>query len=77
MSPWTPLIAATLGWGISAVLSRAAILRGVDTFTLVPLRMVFAIVSLLIVIAVTGRFGSPSPAAWRIWPGVCLGWSQE
>lgn len=71
MSPWTPLIAATLGWGASAVLSRAAILRGVDTFTLVPLRMVFAMITLMLVIAVTGRFGRPSRQAWM--RGLVLG----
>ena len=71
MSPWTPLIAATLGWGASAVMSRAAILRGVDTFTLVPLRMVFAMVTLALVIAVSGRFGKTSREAWR--RGMVLG----
>lgn len=71
MSPWTPLVAATLGWGTSAVLSRAAILRGVDTFTLVPLRMVFAMITLALVIAVTGRFGTPSREAWK--RGLLLG----
>ncbi len=65
MSPWTPLVAATFGWGISAVLSRAAILRGVDTFTLVPLRMVFAMITLLLVIAVTGRFRTTSRESWK------------
>jgi len=71
VSPWTPLITATLGWGISAVLSRAAILRGVDTFTLVPLRMVFAMITLALVIAATGRFGNPSRLAWK--RGLVLG----
>jgi len=65
VSPWTPLVAATFGWGISAVLSRAAILRGVDTFTLVPLRMVFAMITLLLVIAVTGRFRTTSRESWK------------
>jgi len=71
LSPWTPLIAATLAWGASAVLSRAAILRGVDTFTLVPLRMVFAMITLSLVIAVTGRFGRTSRKAWKM--GLVLG----
>jgi len=71
LSPWTPLIAATLGWGASAVLSRAVILRGVDTFTLVPVRMIFAMITLVLVIAVTGRFGSPSREAWK--KGLVLG----
>ena len=71
MSPWTPLVAATLGWGISAVLSRAVILRGVDTFTLVPLRMIFALVTLFAVIAISGRFGNPTRDAWK--RGLILG----
>lgn len=71
MNPWTPLLAATLGWGASAVLSRAAILRGVDTFTLVPLRMVFAMITLALVIAVTGRFRRPGREAWK--RGLVLG----
>lgn len=71
MSPWTPIVAATLGWGASAVLSRAAILRGVDTFTLVPLRMVFAMITLALVIALTGRFGRTSRQAWK--RGLVLG----
>lgn len=71
MSSWTPLVTATLGWGVSAVLSRALILRGVDTFTIVPLRMVTALVTLLAVIAATGRFGSPSRKAWK--RGLVLG----
>lgn len=65
MNPWTPLIAATLGWGASAVLSRAVILNGVDTFTIVPLRMAFAMATLTVVIVVSGRFKSRSLAAWK------------
>ena len=45
VNPWTPLLFATLGWGASAVLTRAVILRGVDSYTLVPIRMAFAMVS--------------------------------
>ena len=65
MNPWTPLVGATLGWGASAVLTRAVILRGVDTFTLVPIRMAFAMGALGIVIAVTRRFGTRSVQAWK------------
>lgn len=65
MNPWTPLIGCTLGWGASAVLTRAVILRGVDAFTLVPIRMAFAMASLGIVIAITGRFGTRSVRAWK------------
>lgn len=65
MSPWTPLVAATFGWACSAVLSRALIVNGVNTWTIIPLRMVFALVSLLAVMAVTGRFWTRDPLAWR------------
>ncbi|MCZ6629862.1 MAG: DMT family transporter [Actinobacteria bacterium] len=71
MNPWTPLVGATLGWGASAVMTRAVILQGVGTFTLVPLRMVFAMAALGLVIVVTKRFGTRSPAAWR--RGLVLG----
>ena len=71
MSPWTPLVTATLGWGASVVLSRATILRGVDTFTLVPMRMVFAIITLGLVMAVTGRFRASSREGWK--RGLVLG----
>ena len=58
------MIAATLGWASSAVITRAVILDGVDTFTLVPLRMSFALGSLLLVVVVSRRFWTSSPAAW-------------
>lgn len=71
MNPWTPLIGATFGWGASAVLTRAAILRDVDTMTLVLLRMVFALAALGIYIAVSGKLKSTSPQAWKY--GLLLG----
>lgn len=71
MNPWTPLIAATLGWASSAVMTRAVILDGVGTFTLVPLRMSFALASLLAVVAVSKRFWTTSKKAWA--RGLVLG----
>ena len=71
MSPWTPLVAASLGWGSSAVLTRAAILRGVDTWTLVPIRMSVALITLLMVMGSTRRFWTTSADAWR--RGLLLG----
>ncbi len=65
MNPWTPLVAATLGWGASAVLTRGLILRGVDTWTLTPIRMVFALVSLLALIPLYRRFWTTDRLAWR------------
>ena len=71
MNPWTPLIGATLGWSSGTVLTRAAIVRGVDTWTLVPLRMVFAMISLGIVIVATKRFWTRDAEAWK--RGLVLG----
>lgn len=62
---------AALGWGTSAALSRAVILRGVDSATLVSLRMVFAMATLGLVVAATGRFRTRSREAWR--RGLVLG----
>jgi drug/metabolite transporter (DMT)-like permease len=64
VNPWTPLVVATFGWACSAVLSKAVLNRGVDTFTLVPVRLAFAMVTLLALIAVTRRFWTTSRAAW-------------
>jgi drug/metabolite transporter (DMT)-like permease len=64
LNPWTPLIAATLGWASSAVMTRAVIVNGVGAFTLVPLRMGFALVSLLLIVALSKRFWTTSRAAW-------------
>lgn len=71
MSPWTPLATATLGWAAGSVLTRAVLVRGVNTWTMIPLRMGFALVTLLIVILTTKRFWTADPAAWK--RGVVLG----
>ena len=71
MNPWTPLIAATLGWGSSAVLQRAVLLNGVDTFDMLPMRMAFAMATLGLVILFTRRFGTTTALSWRY--GLILG----
>ena len=71
MNPWTPLIAATFGWAAGSVLTRAVLVRGVSTWTLIPLRMLFALISLGGVIVLTKRFWTTDPAAWR--RGLVLG----
>lgn len=71
MNPWTPLVAATLGWSCSAVLSKVAINLGVDAVTLVPIRLAFGLATLLAFIAVTGRYRSSSRQAW--WRGAVMG----
>lgn len=62
---------ATFGWAVAVVLSRAILLRGVDTLTLVPLRMLFAMAGLLVIVATTPRFRSRSAEAWK--KGAVLG----
>ncbi len=71
MSPWTPLAAATLGWAFGSVLTRAVLVRGVSTWTLIPLRMGFALLTLFLVMAVTKRFWTTDPTAWK--RGLLLG----
>ena len=71
MNPWTPLVAATFGWAAGSVLTRAVLVGGVSTWTLIPLRMLFALISLGAVIVLTKRFWTTDPAAWR--RGLVLG----
>lgn len=71
MNPWTPLAAATLGWAFGSVLTRAVLVRGVSTWTLIPLRMGFALLTLFLVMAVTKRFWTTDPTAWK--RGLLLG----
>ena len=71
MNPWTPLVGATLGWATGSVLTRAVLVRGVSTWTIVPIRMTFALVSLVVVILASRRFWTLDPTAWK--RGVVLG----
>lgn len=71
MNPWTPLAGATLGWAAGSVLTRAVLVRGVSTWTMIPLRMGFALVTLLVVMAITRRFWTTDPTAWS--RGLILG----
>lgn len=71
MNPWTPLVAATVGWAVSTTLTRATLVRGVDTWTLIPLRMAFALITLFAVMALTGRFRTTTTASWK--RGLTLG----
>jgi drug/metabolite transporter (DMT)-like permease len=71
MNPWVPLASATLGWAAGSVLTRAVLVRGVSTWTMIPLRMGFALVTLFVVIAATRRFWTTDPVAWR--KGLVLG----
>lgn len=71
MNPWTPLVAATVGWALSSVISRAVLVAGVDAFTLVPARMLFAMLTLGVIVLVSGRFRTADPEAWK--RGLILG----
>lgn len=52
-------------------MSRAVLVAGVDAFTLVPARMLFAMVTLGLVIVMSGRFRTADPEAWK--RGLVLG----
>lgn len=65
MNPWTPLAAATIGWAASAVLIRAVLRNGADTFDLLPGRMAFAMLTLGVVILFNRRFATTNPEAWK------------
>lgn len=65
------MAAATLGWAAGSVLTRAVLVRGVSTWTLIPLRMGFALATLLGVMAITRRFWTTDATAWR--RGLVLG----
>ncbi len=65
MNPWTPLAAATVGWAASAVLIRAVLRDGFDTFDVLPGRMTFAMLTLGVVIIFNRRFGTTNPGAWK------------
>ena len=65
MNPWTPIAAATVGWAASAVLIRALLRDGIDTFDLLPGRMTFAMLTLGVVIIFNRRFATLDPDAWK------------
>lgn len=71
MNSWIPLIAATLGWGLSNVLGKAVLNDGVDTFTYLPLRYAIGLITLLGFLAATGRIQPVGPDAWK--KGALLG----
>lgn len=64
MNPWTPLVAAILGWGSAAVLTRALLSSGVSTFTVVPMRFGVALVILLLVSRFWKRFRGLDSRHW-------------
>lgn len=71
MNPWTPLILATVGWGLSNVLSKAVLNTGLDTFTFLPIRYLIGLVTLLVFLGLTGRLHRPELDIWK--KGALLG----
>jgi drug/metabolite transporter (DMT)-like permease len=57
-------VAAILGWGSAAVLTRALLSSGVSTFTVVPMRFGVALVILLLVSRFWKRFRGLDPRHW-------------
>lgn len=71
MNPWTPLILAIFGWGLSNVLAKAILNTGLDTFTYLPIRYAIGLVALLLFLAVTRKLVMPGRDAWT--KGAVLG----
>ncbi len=71
MNPWTPLVLATLGWGSSAVLTRAILQSGVSTFTLLPFRIGIALAIILVVSLLRRPLRGLGREHWR--RGIVLG----
>jgi drug/metabolite transporter (DMT)-like permease len=71
VNPWTPLVAATLGWGSGAVLTRAIVGGGVSTFTMLPFRLSIALATLLAVSLFSRRFVGLDRSHWT--RGLILG----
>lgn len=64
LNPWTPIIAATFGWAFSVVITKIILGQGVDTVTLVPIRVAFGLLTLVLIAAATKRFRTISRRAW-------------
>lgn len=64
MNPWTPLVVATMGWALSTVISRALLENGVDPYSMVALRMGFAMAAMALVVMTGARFRSTQRESW-------------
>lgn len=60
---WLMMAAAAFGWGTGGVATRAILLDGVDTFTLIPLRYSMATLVLVGWLVATGKL-TRNPKAW-------------
>ncbi len=64
-APGVAFVAATLGFGGGSVLAKVILDRGVNALELLPIRFLFAVASLVAVLAVAGDLRRLDPATWR------------
>ena len=64
-APGAAFIAATLGFGGGSVLAKVILDRGVNALELLPIRFLFAVVSLVAVLAAAGKLRRLDAATWR------------
>ncbi|MEX0667970.1 MAG: DMT family transporter [Acidimicrobiia bacterium] len=64
-APGVAFIAATLGFGIGNVLAKVILDRGVNALELLPIRYLFAVLSLLAVLAASGKLKRLDMGTWR------------
>jgi drug/metabolite transporter (DMT)-like permease len=61
---WVAILLAAFGWGTGGVANRAALLEGVDAFTIIALRMVMAATLLFAYLWLVGDRPTRRPAIW-------------
>ena len=64
-APGVAFIAATLGFGTGSVLAKVVLDRGVNALELLPIRLLFAVLSLVAVLAASGKLKRLSTDTWR------------
>jgi drug/metabolite transporter (DMT)-like permease len=64
-APGVAFVAATLGFGVGNVLAKVILDRGVNALELLPIRFLFAIISLVAVLAAAGKLGRLEVDTWR------------
>ena len=64
-APGVAFIAATLGFGVGNVLAKVILDRGVNALELLPVRFLFAVVSLAAVLAASGKLRRLDLDTWR------------
>ncbi len=64
-APGVAFVAATLGFGVGNVLAKVILGRGVNALELLPIRFLFAVISLVAVLAAAGKLGRLKVDTWR------------